>query len=33
MLDLIFLGLTVLFFTLGVAYVTGCRALTPGDRR
>lgn len=33
MLDLTFLGVTVLFFTVGVGYVAGCRALNQGDRR
>jgi hypothetical protein len=33
MLDLMFLGVTALFFAVGVGYVAGCRALNQGDRR
>ena len=33
MLDLVFLGVTVLFFAIGAGYVAGCRALNPGDRQ
>ncbi len=33
MLDLMFLGVTALFFAVGVGYVAGCRALNLGDRR
>lgn len=32
MLDLAFAALTGLFFTLGAAYVAGCRALNAADR-
>ncbi len=33
MLDLVFLGVAAVFFAIGVGYVAGCRALSPGDRR
>jgi len=33
MLDLVFLGVTVAFFAVGLGYVVGCRALNQGDRR
>lgn len=32
MLDLIFVGLSLLFFVLGAAYVAACRYLEPGAR-
>ncbi len=33
MLDLIFVGLTVLFFAIAGAYVARCSALNQGDQR
>jgi hypothetical protein len=32
MLDLMFVGATVMFFVAGLAYLAGCRALNQGDR-
>jgi hypothetical protein len=32
MADLAFVGLSILFFVLGAAYVAVCRRLAPGDR-
>jgi hypothetical protein len=29
MLDLLYIGITILFFALGVAYVAGCDGLAP----
>jgi len=32
MADVVFIGLSVLFFVLGAAYIAACRLLAPGGR-